>query len=51
MIEKDDLSTIWSEQANSGEIVVVKKDWIMFHISDIAIFLIKEWKEYFCVTF
>ena len=44
VIEKADLSTLWSEHSDSDEDFVIKKDWIMFHMPETAIFLIQRWK-------
>lgn len=41
VIEKADLHTLWSEHSVPDDDFVIKKDWIMFHVSKTAIFLIQ----------
>ncbi|MCM3166353.1 HPr kinase/phosphorylase [Peribacillus frigoritolerans] len=41
IIEKADLHTLWFEHSVPDDDFVIKKDWIMFHVSKTAIFLIQ----------
>ncbi|WP_017378579.1 HPr kinase/phosphorylase [Paenisporosarcina sp. TG-14] len=41
VIEKADLTTLWSEHSIDDDDFVIKKDWIMFNISETALFLIQ----------
>ncbi|MCT1390515.1 aldolase [Peribacillus frigoritolerans] len=41
VIEKADLHTLWSEHSVPNDDFVIKKDWIMFHVSRTAIFSIQ----------
>lgn len=41
VIEKADLSTLWSEFSNRNEDFVIKKDWVIFHMPETAIFLVQ----------
>ncbi|QBP41995.1 HPr kinase/phosphorylase [Paenisporosarcina antarctica] len=45
VIEKADLTSLWSEHSIDDDDFVIKKDWIMFHISETAIFLIQYGSE------
>lgn len=40
VIDKADLHKLWSEHSVPDDDFVIKKDWIMFHVSKTAIFLI-----------
>lgn len=40
-IKKADLHALWSEHSVPDDDFVIKKDWIMFHVSKMAIFLIQ----------
>ena len=51
VIEKADLSTLWSENSESKEDFVIKKDLIMFHVSETALFLIKDGSRIFVSPF
>lgn len=41
VIEKADLLTLWTKHSDPNEDFVIKKDWIMFHVSETALFLIQ----------
>ncbi|MBR8645069.1 ATP-binding cassette domain-containing protein [[Brevibacterium] frigoritolerans] len=41
VIETADLYPLWNEHSDPNEDFVIKKDWIMFHVSGTAIFLIQ----------
>ncbi|WP_144549935.1 HPr kinase/phosphorylase [Peribacillus simplex] len=41
VIEKADLYPLWNEHSDPNEAFVINKDWIMFHVSGTAIFLIQ----------
>lgn len=41
VIEKADLYSLWNEHSDPNEDFVIRKDWIMFHVSGTAIFLIQ----------
>ncbi|TKH10297.1 aldolase [Peribacillus simplex] len=41
VIEKADLHTLWSKHSVPDDDFVIKKDWIMFHVSKTAIFSIQ----------
>ncbi|MFD4817504.1 HPr kinase/phosphorylase [Peribacillus butanolivorans] len=41
VIEKADLYPLWNEYSDPNEDFVFKKDWIMFHVTGTAIFLIE----------
>ncbi|MGA6841346.1 HPr kinase/phosphorylase [Priestia megaterium] len=41
VIEKADLSTLWSQYSNRNEDFVIEKDWVMFHMPGTAIFLVQ----------
>ncbi|MFF2588526.1 HPr kinase/phosphorylase [Peribacillus butanolivorans] len=41
VIEKADLLTLWTEHSDPNKDFVIKRDWIMFHVSETAIFLIQ----------
>jgi hypothetical protein len=41
VIEKANLTTLWAEHSIDDHDFVIKKDWIMFHLPETAIFLIQ----------
>ncbi|QGQ47211.1 aldolase [Metabacillus sediminilitoris] len=45
VIENDDLSKLWLEQVKENEYFFVKKNFILFRVPDVAIFLVKNGKE------
>lgn len=51
IIKKTDLSSLWSEQGDSNKYFVIKENWILFRIPDIAIYLIKNGREIFVTPF
>ncbi|WP_186673044.1 HPr kinase/phosphorylase [Sporosarcina sp. BP05] len=42
VIEQSDLSTLWAKHSDFEEDFVVKRDWLMFHIPETAIYLIQD---------
>ncbi|MFJ5621672.1 HPr kinase/phosphorylase [Peribacillus loiseleuriae] len=50
IIEKVELYSLWSE-LNSDEDFVIKKDWIMFRVTDTAIFFIQDGNRIFISPF
>jgi hypothetical protein len=47
LVEKADLSALWSEQSYTNDLLVVKENFIMFKIPETAIFMIKNGNEIF----
>src|SRR5690625_3370209 len=47
VIMKVDLSQLWAEESNPNDYFVMKEDFVLFHVPDVAIYLIRKGKEIF----
>lgn len=47
VVEKASLSTLWTELAESNDYFIIKENFILFRIPEVAIFLIQKGKEIF----